>query len=309
MKKSFNVLFCGTPEFALPTLEALHENFDVSLVISTPDKPRNRGVVTPTPVKQRALELGIPVMTPENINDPEIIRELESRKFDFIVEVAYGKLLKPAFLDLAKDRVLNVHPSLLPLYRGAAPLVWPILNGDAESGVSIMLVDEGMDTGDVLDRIAIPIEGIQASELHDRLANLGAEAIVRVLNDYDRYYQARSAQGESHTYAKKITKDMGHLSFEETGEQILRRIRGLNPWPGTYFFMEGKRIQVLDAEITELEGDHRPGTVYKADPTGIYIVSSDVGVKMTKIKPSGKKEMTADAFLRGHPIKKGVTVE
>lgn len=308
MKKN-RILFCGTPEFAIPTLERLHEMADVALVLSMPDRPRNRGVVTPTPVKQAAERMGIEVWTPANVNDPEIVSALAAYEFDFIVEVAFGRLLKPAFLNLAPNRVLNVHPSLLPAYRGAAPLVWPILNGDEETGLCIMLVDEGMDTGDVLERITVPLGEKTASELHDELALIGADATVRVIADYERYYENRTPQTGLYTYAKKITKEMGHLDFQASGDEILRKIRALNPWPGTYVFLNGNRMQVLAAEIVPRSSDTAPGIVYKADETGIYTNSMREGIRITEIKPGGKRAMKASDYLRGNPIAVPQTLE
>lgn len=308
MKRS-KILFCGTPEFAIPSLRALHREFSVPLVLSQPDKPRNRGKITPTPVKAEAVRLGIDVITPENVNDPDVLRQLREHGFDFIVEVAYGKLLSSDFLNLVPDRVLNVHPSLLPLYRGAAPLVWPILNGDEKTGISIMLVDEGMDTGDILDQTVVDIGEKNAVELHDELAARGAVDLVRVLKEYDFHYQNRVRQTGTHTYAKKITKEMGRLGFTEGAQSILRKIRALNPWPGTYIILNGKRIQVLEAVTVAKKGAKTAGIVYRADDSGIYIDSIDDSIRITRVKPSGKKEMGADAFLRGNPVPVGTRIE
>ncbi len=303
------ICFAGTPEFAIPTLEILHARAEVPLVISTPDKPRHRGIVTPTPVKKRAQELGIPVITPENVNAPEIIEALAAYQFDFIVEVAFGILLKPEFLALTPHRILNVHPSLLPKYRGAAPLVWPILDGETETGISIMLVDEGMDTGDVLYQTRLSLEGMTARTLHDRLAADGAEALWEVVENFDSYYARRRPQEGPHTYAKKIDKSMGALDFSESGQQIERKVRGLNPWPGTYFHLQGKRIQVLSLDRLPREGGGEAGVVYRADETGIYIYSADESIRIKKIKPEGKRAMDAADYVRGNPIQVPVSLD
>lgn len=302
MTKKYNICFAGTPEFAIPSLEILHSHANVPLVISTPDKPRHRGVVSPTPVKKRALELGIEVITPENVNAPEVLVKLASYSFDFIVEVAYGKLLKPEFLALAPHRVLNVHPSLLPKYRGAAPLIWPILDGEAETGSSIMLVDEGMDTGDVLYQTRISLEGMTAEQLHDTLAEDGARALWKVLSDFDRYYTGRIAQTGDSSYAKKIDKAMGHLKFTEPAELLARKVRALNPWPGTYVWLQGRRIQILAMEPVPKDSDAPAGTVYRADDTGIYISGTGASLRVTRLKPEGKRSMTAADYLRGYSL-------
>lgn len=300
--KNSRICFAGTPEFAIPVLEMLVKEAEVPLVITMPDKKRSRGKISPTPVKQRAMELGIDVIAPDNVNDPAVLEQLRAYDFDFIVEVAYGKLLKPEFLALAPDRVLNVHPSLLPKYRGAAPLVWPILAGDEESGTSIMLVDEGMDTGDVLYQTRIDIRGMNAQTLHDVLAEDGAKALKTVLDDYESYYRSRMTQTEPSSYAKKIEKEMGALDFKEPAEILLRKVRGLNPRPGTYFHINEKRMQVLSMEPLDESAEAPPGTVYRADETGIYINTATVPVRITRVKPAGKKEMTAADYLRGNPI-------
>ena len=307
--KKLKICFAGTPEFAIPSLELLHEKADVALVLSTPDKPRHRGKVTPTPVKKRANELGIPVLTPADVNAPDVLEELSGFAFDFIVEVAYGKLLKPGFLALTPQRVLNVHPSLLPKYRGAAPLVWPILDGETETGISIMLVDEGMDTGDVLLQTVLPLEGMTAQTLHDTLAVDGAEALWRVLSDYPYYFAKRIPQTGPHTYAKKIEKAMGHLDFTQNGEQIDRKIRALNPWPGTFVLFAGKRMQILRAEIRPKDTPAAPAIVYRADETGIYINSADACIRILEVKPEGRRSMPVADYLRGKPLQVPQTLD
>lgn len=302
------VLFAGTPEFAIPSLLKLHEHYDVVGVISPPDRPRNRNQVLPTPVKAKALELGLPVFTPEDVNAPEVLEELKTLGAEFIVEVAFGKLLKPAFLDLAPEKVLNVHPSLLPRWRGAAPLLWPILSNEQETGVTIMLVDEGMDTGDILLMKEVPIDEKYAHELHDELAQLGADMLVEVIDHYDEVYEHRQKQIGPHTYAKKITKEMGEITKDDTTEIFLRKVRTFYPRPGAYFFVDGKRMQIAAAEaVNETEG--LPGAVYRSDKHGIYMRTADGAVLITKIKPEGKREMNAADFARGNQIVIPTTID
>lgn len=303
------VLFAGTPDFAIPSLQKMHAHYDVVGVITPPDRPRNRNQVLPTPVKEEALRLGLPVFTPDDVNAPEVLDELRELGAEFIVEVAFGKLLKPEFLDLAKDKVLNVHPSLLPNWRGAAPLLWPILFNEEKTGVTIMLVDEGMDTGDILRMEEVDIANKYAQELHDELAEMGAELLVEVIDNYDNIYQNRVQQVGPHTYAKKITKEMGRITPEDTADGVLRKVRAFYPKPGAYFILEGKRIQVSAAQITDETPNAPGGTVYKADNNGIYMKMADTAVLLTKIKPEGKKEMEAAAFARGKAMKFPLMIE
>lgn len=301
--KRHRVVFAGTPEFALPTLEALAEHHHVPLVLSTPDKVRGRGVFSPTPVRQRAEELGLRTLAPENVNEPEVLEAIRTTQPDFIVEVAYGKLLKPEFLALTPDRVINVHPSLLPAWRGASPLVWPILAGETETGISIMLVDEGMDTGDVLLQTKYPLtDQTTASALHDDLSKDGAEALLEVLKNFAHYSENRIVQTGPHTYAKKLTREMGHLDFTDTGAFIDRKVRALNPWPGTYVFLGDTRIGVLAVERIPKTNASEPGIVYRADKTGIYCNSIDECIVLKTIKPAGKRAMEAGDYLLGNPL-------
>lgn len=298
------VLFFGTPEFALPALDAVNEAFEIPLVITTPDRPRNRGRVTPTPIKKRALELGLEVFDPEKINAPESVERLRAANADFAVVAAYGNLIGEEILLLWPDRILNIHPSLLPLYRGASPMEHAILEGDELTGSSIMLLERGLDSGDVLIQTRIPIEGMDIEALHDKLAAIGARDIVEALKHYDQYYEARIPQGDKFTYAKKLSREDGRVEWQQSNTDIDRLVRALHFAPGVTTQMGQTTYKIHKGYPTEGKGE--PGEILIAEKDGIVVACGKGAYAITVIQKAGSRKMDVRSFLAGNALKKGM---
>lgn len=310
MKK---VIFMGTPDFAVASLNEIanDENFEIPLVITRADKKRNRGKLLPTPVKERALELGLEVITPKSINTEEVITKIKDIKPDYIAVVAYGQIIGKELIDYMDGRMINVHSSILPKYRGAAPINWAIVKGEKESGVSIMLVGEGLDQGDILKIEKTPIsEDEDAGSLHDRLMNMGAKALVEVLNDFDRYYENRTQQDENEaSYYGMIKKEMGKINFTDTPEDIYNKMRGFKPWPGSYFIYKDKNVKVHNMHIINEYNDYKDGEVVKVENSGIKISCKDGYIVITELQFPNKKRMSVEDYLKGNDFEKGIILK
>lgn len=310
MKK---VIFMGTPDFAVASLNEIanDENFEIPLVITRADKKRNRGKLLPTPVKERALELGLEVITPKSINTEEVITKIKDIKPDYIAVVAYGQIIGKELIDYMDGRMINVHSSILPKYRGAAPINWAIVEGEKESGVSIMLVGEGLDQGDILKIEKTPIsEDEDAGSLHDRLMNMGAKALVEVLNDFDRYYENRTQQDENEaSYYGMIKKEMGKINFTDTPEDIYNKMRGFKPWPGSYFIYKDKNVKVHNMHIINEYNDYKDGEVVKVENSGIKISCKDGYIVITELQFPNKKRMSVEDYLKGNDFEKGIILK
>jgi len=274
---SLRIVFMGTAELACPSLQALCREpaFQVVAVVTQPDRPKGRDLkLTPSPVKQTALREGLPVLQPERARNEAFIQELKQLRPDLIVVAAYGQILPPAILELPPFGCVNVHTSLLPKYRGAAPIQWAILNDERETGVTIMKVDAGLDTGPMLTRSVTPI-GLQdnAQTLHDRLAELGAELLLRTIPDYvagNITPQPQPAEGAS--YARKITKEDGRLDWSQPARVLWNRVRAFTPWPGAFAWLPVEpKPQLLKIWVAEVEKHppSQPGRVLQADRPGI----------------------------------------
>ena len=306
----------GTPDFAVPTLEALiHSRHEVAAVYTQPDREQGRGKkISYSPVKTCALEHGIPVLQPKGLRKPETVEKLKSFEPDVIVVVAYGVILRTPVLEAAKYGCINVHASLLPKYRGAAPIQWAILNGEKETGVTIMQMDEGLDTGDILAVSRLPIEPDETgASLFDKLSLLGGPLLLSVLDEAEKGNLHPVKQGESPTaYARMLDKEMGLLDFTQDAEVLERWIRGLNSWPGTYSYLNGKLLKIWKAEVLPLpEGKDgaEAGTVIAADKKSFTIACGRGALRILELQPSGKPKMAADAFLRGNHIECGMKFE
>ncbi len=304
------IVFMGTPDFAISSLEALYESgHEVALVVSQPDRPRGRGyTLTPSPVKQFALDHGTEVISPETLKDEEIINKLESVNADLFVVTAYGRILSKRILDIPKLGCVNVHASLLPAWRGAAPINRAIMNGDTVGGVTIMFMDEGLDTGDMIvsKEIAIPTDWT-AEEYHNELAKVGKVALKEFLLHAESGNIPRTKQDSNlATYAAKIGNDDAYLTFKESAEAVRNRIRGLSPFPGSFFFLGGKRIKVRNAFSSDGCGEF--GTVLSTSKGGIEIACKTGSVVITKLCPEGKGVCDAESYLRGHKIEIGTKV-
>lgn len=304
------IVFMGTPDFAVASLEALYEaDQEVALVVTQPDRPKGRGYkLTPSPVKSFALEHGTEVISPESLKDEEVIAKLESVNADLFIVTAYGRILSKRILDIPRLGCVNIHASLLPAWRGAAPINRAVMSGDKIGGVTVMFMDEGMDTGDMIIKRSLEIESDwDAGVYHDALAELGKAALKDFILLAEKGDIPREKQdGTLATYAAKIGNDDAFLSFEESAEDTCNRIRGLSPFPASFFFMEGRRIKVKRAVISDGKGEC--GTVISTDKGGIELACRDGSVILTVICPEGKGQCDCESYLRGHKIDIGLKV-
>jgi methionyl-tRNA formyltransferase len=294
-------VFMGTPEFAVPALAAVHGVCEIAAVYTQPDRPVGRGLgVQGPPVKRKALELGLEVRQPEKLTLPGEFERLAALRPDVIVVVAYGQILKKNVLDLPPLGCVNIHSSLLPRWRGAAPIQWAILSGDAETGITTMKIAEKLDSGDILLQARTPIGPEDtASTVHDRLMDLGAELVVRTLSGLEAGSLRSFPQDESKaTYASRLTKEMERLDAgSETAEALDRRIRALNPWPGTSVRAGGERLKIRQARLRrDISG--APGRIF--EKAGMVLLSAREGsLELLRLQWDGKKEVDPAGFLNG----------
>lgn len=305
-----NIVYMGTPDFAVPPLRAMAEaGYQVTAVVTQPDKPKGRGkTLMPTPVKEEAQKHGISVYQPVKVRNPEFVKVLENLNPDIIVVAAFGQIIPKEILMLPKYGCINIHASLLPKYRGAAPIQQAVIDGEKESGVTIMKMGEGLDTGDMIAKVVVPITGEETGgSLFDKLSVAGAELLVKTLPSiFDGTAVYEKQPEESPTpYAAMITKKMGLLDFTKSAEELERLVRGLNPWPSAYTFLNGKTLKVWKSRVSEESSSFEPGTVISADKTGIYVACGKNILVLTEIQLEGKKRMDTDAFLRGYPVLAG----
>ena len=305
------VIFMGTPDFSVGTLEALVEaGHEVCLAVTQPDKPKGRGKEMQfPPVKKTAIRLGIPVYQPKRIRQPECVEELRKYQADVMVVVAFGQILPKEILEITPYGCINVHASLLPKYRGAAPIQWSILCGEQVTGVTTMQMDEGLDTGDMLLKTEVEITPDETGEsLHDKLAEAGAALCVKTLKELQAGTIRPEKQGESPTqYAKMLDKKMGNIDWNRPAAEIERLVRGLNSWPSAYTHWENKVLKIWKAAAVENPaGQAEPGTVVRVDKD-CFSVQTGAGLLVVKeVQIPGKKRMAVDAFLRGYPMKEGL---
>ena len=294
------LVFMGSPAFAVPCLRALHVQHEVVLVVSQPDKPAGRGSQLTSPaVAIAAKELGLPVIQPRSARNGELLAALQASGAELAAVVAYGKILPKAVLDALPRGCLNVHGSLLPRWRGAAPIQWAVISGDAETGVDIMQLDEGMDTGPVLLEKRTPIGPDETSgELFERLAPLGAEALVEALAQLDTL-TPRPQQGEA-THARMLEKPDGAIDFRRTAGEVAARIRGVDPWPGAVAQLHGQPLKLFRARA--LEGRGAPGTVIAIDAAGLHVACGDGAVVIGEIQAAGGKRMAPQQAAAGRKI-------
>jgi len=299
----------GTPAFAVPCLEALFDVAEVVLVVTQPDKPQGRGLtLVAPPVKVLAEERGVRVIQPAKVRDGSLRAELLALELDFALVVAYGRILPQDVLDAPRLGCINVHGSLLPKYRGAAPIQWAVIDGDAESGVCLMQMDAGMDTGPELSRRVLPIgENETAGALSERLSLLSGELIREEIPRFvagELKAVPQPTEGVSH--ARMLEKSDGALDFSQSAQSVHDRVRGLSPWPGAYTALSGRRIKVHVTRVVERDGVHgEPGTVIRADASGIVVACQKGLVRIDELQAEGKKKMMAGVYLAGHPIKSG----
>ena len=304
-------VFMGTTDFAVPPLHALIEaGYEVAAVVTQPDKPKGRGkTLLPTPVKEEALMHEIPVYQPQRVRkNPEFLETLKEIDPDIIIVAAFGQIIPKEILELPKFGCINIHASLLPKYRGAAPIQQAVIDGEKESGVTIMQMGEGLDTGDMISKIIIPLAPDETGgSLFGKLAQAGAELLIKTLPSIEQGTAEREKQPEESPtpYAAMITKQMGLMNFSKPAEELERLVRGMNPWPSAYTFINGKTLKVWKCKVSGEQTDAIPGTVFLTDKEGIHVACEKGTLILTEVQLEGKKRMDTEAFLRGYHIEKG----
>lgn len=299
------IVYMGTPDIAAIILKRLlEEPYEIVLTVTQPDRPKGRGKeLAKSPVKVLSEEHCIPVFQPERLRNPEAVAVIREAKPDMIVVAAFGQILPKEILDMPKYGCINVHASLLPAYRGAAPIQWAVLDGQKESGVTIMYMNEGLDTGDILlqKRVSLSPDETGGS-LYDTLSVMGAELLTEAIPKIVDGTLTAVPQGEMTTaYAKQLTKEMGRLDFTRPAEELERYIRGLNPWPGTYTQLDGKTFKIWRAEVVTLtDSSLEIGTVTDITKKSFTFVTGKGGLRVLELQPEGKRRMTTEEFLRGY---------
>ena len=309
--ESMKLIFMGTPDFSVGTLEALVEaGHEITLVVSQPDKPKGRGhEMMPTPVKEAAMKHGLNVFQPKKLRDPETVKVLEDTPADAIVVIAFGQIVPPSILHMKKYGCINVHGSLLPKYRGAAPIQWAVIDGEKESGVTIMQMDEGLDTGDMLLKGSVVLDEKETSgSLFDKLSALGASLCVEALEKLEKGELQAEKQGEAPTeYACMLTKEMGELDFSRSAVVLERLIRGLNPWPSAYTRLGDKTLKIWSADVCERKNpDAVPGEITEVTKQNFSVCCGEGDLTITELQLQGKKRMDAASFLRGYHLEAGM---
>ena len=302
----------GTPEFAVPCLAALYEHCDVIGVVTQPDKPRGRGQkLVPSSVKAWAEAHGLPVWQPKRIKEEDFTAFLEEQKPDLMVVVAFGQILSQLILDIPPYGCINVHGSLLPRYRGAAPMQWCVIDGEKKTGITTMFMDAGLDTGDMLLKAEFPIgPDTTLEEVHDGLMALGAKVLIDTLEELSAGTLKRIPQTGESNYAPMLTKETGHIHWQDCAQKIHNLVRGLDSWPGAYTFLAGKKYKIWRTRCTTEKTEAQPGTILRADKKeGLFVAAGDGVLEITELQAPGKKRMAAKDYLNGHAIALPATFE
>ncbi|MDO4268683.1 MAG: methionyl-tRNA formyltransferase [Eubacteriales bacterium] len=311
------IIFMGTPDFSVPTLESLIQSrHQVIAAVTQPDKPKGRGKeIQMTPVKETALKHHIPVYQPARARDPEFVEEMRALKPDVMVVIAFGQILSKELLEVPRYGCVNLHASLLPKYRGAAPIQWAVINGDEETGVTSMMMDVEMDTGDMLEKVTVKLDPEETGgSLFDRLSLLGGDLILSTLDKLEAGTVVPEKQDhEKATYVKKISKSMGDIDWTMDAAAIERLVRGLNPWPSAYTRLNGKLLKIWKAGVLD---DPAPqpeaaacGQIVKASGGQLLVRTGGGILSLLEVQLEGKKRMDAAAFLRGFPVETGTVLE
>ncbi len=312
------ILFMGTSEFAIPALkELIAHGFEIIAVVTQPDRPSGRGKkLSPPPVKKVAIEYDLNVFQPDKVRKPEFVKTLKHLRPDVIIVAAFGQLLPQSVLDIPPCGVINLHPSLLPKYRGAAPIQWALINGEKETGITLMLLDAGEDTGDIICMERIPIELEDTAEtLHQQLADIGARLLVEVLMNLPQG-QHPTAMPQNHdeaTHAPRLTKTIGHVNWSESATTIHNLIRGTAGWPGAYtYFRDGMFLKIIqslphenESEIKQGIPNELPGTIKITSEKRLFVVTGKDELQLLQVQPATKKIMAATDFVNGYKLKTG----
>ncbi|MGD9949468.1 MAG: methionyl-tRNA formyltransferase [Desulfobulbus sp.] len=306
MSTPLKIVFMGTPEFAVPSLQALIDSpHEVVAVVCQPDRQRGRGkILSPPPVKVLALEHNLPVLQPHSVRTDEFFEELRIIAPDLLVVVAYGKILPVRLLELPRLGAINVHGSLLPKYRGAAPIQWAVINGESETGITIMQMDAGMDTGDILLVKRTPIGPQEtAGELFDRLSEMGGATLESAVDQLAAGLLTRQPQDHAlASTAPMLNKEMGHIDWSLPAKELQSLIRGLDPWPSAYGFINGKRFRFFRPEVVAHQSGDEPGTICRSDAQGLLVATGEYCLQLREIQPEGKKRMEVATCIRGTAI-------
>ncbi|MBS6397464.1 MAG: methionyl-tRNA formyltransferase [Clostridiales bacterium] len=308
-----NIIFMGTPDFAVGTLEALIEaGHRINMVVTQPDKPKGRGhSMQYTPVKEVAIRHNLPVYQPKKIREELSVRYLDGIEADVIVVVAFGQIIPKSILELKKYGCINVHGSLLPAYRGAAPIQWAVINGEKESGVTIMQMDEGLDTGDMLTKAVVPLDEKETGgSLFDKLSAAGAKLCVETLKQLEEGTIHPRKQGETTTaYASMLTKDMGCIDWTKDAVSIERLVRGLNPWPSAYTVLNGKTMKIWECQVIPSDvSKGECGEILEVTKDSLIVQTGSGALAVRELQLEGKKRMDAGSFLRGFTVEPGTVL-
>lgn len=303
------IVFMGTPEFSVPSLEILVKYYDVCAVFTQPDRPKGRGKkLCMSEVKETALKYNIPVYQPQRLkNNKDAFNIIKNLNPDYIVVVAFGQILPKEILDIPKYGCINLHASLLPKYRGAAPINWVIINGENITGNTTMLMNEGLDTGDILLQNTVKIdEDMTAGDLHDVLKEDGAKLLLKTVNDYsDKKIIPQKQKDCESTYVSMLNKDMAHINWNNCYKQIYNMIRGLNPWPVAYTQYNNKMMKIYEADFVEDISKEKPGCILKADKDGIKVSALNGCIIIKKIQFPGGKVLNVSQYIIGNKIEEG----
>ena len=308
------IVFFGSSEFSLPTLEFLLTSFEKLTVITTPDRPQGRGLkLQPNPVKERSEKAGIHTLSPAKLRDPELEKKVVDLRPDCFVVASYGKMIPESWLKIPSKAAFNLHPSLLPKYRGAAPIPWQILEGEKETGVSVAEVTKDLDAGDLFHQIRIPLSGKETTEsLTKKLADLARRAIEEVFLMMAKQSLNRIRQDHSKsTYARKLTKEDGCLNLALSSAELERKVRAFHPWPGTFIAYEGKPLRIMETEVESIAcAEAVPGALLEIHPQGFLRIQTGKGaLKVFKVQLPGRRVVSAQEFANGERLKPGIVFQ
>lgn len=305
-----NIVFMGTPDIAKESLEAIYNSgHNVLAVVTNPDRPKGRGMkLIASPVKEFAIEKGIEVLQPEKVKEnQELIEKIEKLNPDLICVVAYGKILPLELINMPKFGTINLHGSLLPKYRGAAPIQWAVLNGDTETGATIMYINEHLDSGDIILKEKIQIGQYETTgDIWEKVSKVGSKLLINAINLIEEGKAPREKQGDNYTLAPMLNKEMSLIDWNKTSKEINNLVRGLNPIMGAYTILDEKKLKIWKVKIVNLQQKEIPGTIIEAcDKNGLIVATADGAISIEEIQGENSRKMLIQEFLRGNKIEKG----